>query len=464
MLIDGMMVSWRDMRGAKAVLGVMALWATLLMVCGAAAGRALADAGGEFLDPSPNAPPAASVYNTAPTSCPVTNGNPFCELDAPSPSLPPADTANPERYLNSAYWPAEKRPDIEMYAIQQYGYNYQNCSDPSTWNHYCFLVDAEAVGYPVTHVPQVGDLFLARCQSFVYVNPGYTSSCPLGNIYYLGNVEQVFPDGSFIITEGGGGAGDSGLGFQWLSAAMDPNSSFIGFFPPGQAPHLPPIQMSVVVNFDNGIGESGDVGSGSVSDSNGQTCRTSGQTNQCVFTEPQGVPITFTETTQAGGKFEGWQGACSGSSSTCTATETLAHYADLEVNFIGSRPGTLTGSGSGSSGGGTGPKPVTAPVVKRPRIARVTTAPRTIHATISGSHLVCKLSRWTGHRWGKPRSERCGSSVTYRKLIAGRYRLTVVSGKLSVTRVVVVRPKTSHPRTKSAVPIWQLESRAASSY
>ena len=94
--------------------------------------------------------PAPSVYNTTP-SCAL-NATDYYQC-APS-SLPPKDASNPERYLNSAYWPAEKRPDIEIYAVQKYGYDYQNCT--AKLPHYCFLLDAQAVGYPVTHMPQAG--------------------------------------------------------------------------------------------------------------------------------------------------------------------------------------------------------------------------------------------------------------------------------------------------------------------
>ncbi len=429
--------------------------AAMLAIMGLGASRALADPGGEFLNPSPNGPPAASIYNTTPTSCPVTEATPFCDILAPSSSLPPLDVNNPEflplynlGYLNSAYWPAEKRPDIEMYAIEQYGYGYQNCGDPSTSPHYCFLVDAEAVGYPVTHTPQAGDLFLSRCESIVYVNPNATADCSRGNIYYVGYVDQVFSDGSFVVTEGGSTtAADSGIGSEWLSGSMDSNSDFIGFFPSGQSPHLPSTPVGVVIY-------SGGAGSGSVRDSNGQTCATNSTgSNECWFTEPQGVPITFTETTQAGSRFGGWTGSCSGFSTSCTITVSKIVGAGLTAAF----DSTESDAGAGSSGSGAGGKSGTGtgkpPAGKRLRIARVTTSRGTIHATLQGSHLTCKLARWTGHGWASARTARCGGSVTYRHLTAGRYRLLLVSGKLSATKIVILRhgmPAATHKPRHSA--------------
>lgn len=424
-------MSWQDRLGAKLWVAAGAALAVALLVACLSPPRAMAFAG-EFADPSPNAPPVASVYNTAPTSC-ATETNPYCEIDAPSSSLPPADANSPETYLNSAYWPAEERPDIEVYAIQQYGYNYQDCSNPSTWNHYCFLVDAEAVGYPVTHTPQVGDLFLARCEDFIMANGTTATNCPLGNIYYLGYVEQVLPDGSFSVTEGGTGPGDSGIAFEWLSGSMDANSDFIGFFPPGQSPHLPPVQVDV---YDAGSSDANyDGGAGAVTDSNGQTCHVA-VTHDCVLTEPQGLPVTFTATPDAGSSFQGFSYCSTGSGNTCTFTFSAASAlgADFELDNPTS---PITGGGKSPTPTKKGSGKTTAP--SRLRIITVTSAPGTIRARVVGSHLVCQLSRWTGHRWGKPRVRRCGGAVTYRMLTAGRYRLTVVSGKTSRTRVIVLR-------------------------
>jgi hypothetical protein len=410
----------------------------LVIVGWAGAGRAVAASVDEFSDPSPNGPPAASVYNTTPPptqSCPTfSESQPYCSVEAPNSALPPADTSNPETYLNSAYWPAEKRPDVEMYAIQQYGYDYENCSDPSTWNHYCFLVDAEAVGYPVSQTPQVGDLFLARCESFVYANPAWSSTCPLGNIYYLGYVEQVEPDGTFIVTEGGSSdANDSGLGWYWLSGAMDPNSDFIGFFPAGQSPSLPPVQVEV---YDaHGTSGNGAGGAGTVRDSNGQTCKLGPANYDCTFSEPQGVAVTFTATPNAGSTFTGF-GFC-GTATTCTLTfgrDGGQVGADFEL------PVTRSSRG--------GDKTRRAPAA-RARIFRVLTARGTIRARISGARPRCALALRVGRRWSIPHRARCTTSVVFRRLPAGRYRLTVVSGRTSAHRDIRLRhgaPPARHRR------------------
>lgn len=426
-------MGWRDRLGARVWLAAGAVSIVALLIACLSPAGAMAF-GGEFADPSPNAPPAASVYNTAPANC-ATETNPYCEIDAPSSSLPPADASSPETYLNSAYWPAEERPDIELYAIQQYGYNYQDCSNPSTWNHYCFLVDAEAVGYPVTHSPEVGDLFLARCEDFILANANFATNCPLGNIYYIGYVEQVLSDGSFIVTEGGStGPDDSGLAFEWLSGSMDANSDFIGFFPPGQSPHLPPVLVDVYYAGDYDANDVG--GTGTVTDSNGQTCHVA-ETHDCLLTEPQGAPVTFTAAPDAGSSFQGFSYCSTGFGSTCTFTFGRGGGA-VGATFNLENPATpITGGGKSPTPTRKGSGNATAP--GRVRIINVTGARGTIRASLAGSHLVCQLSRWTGHRWGKPRVRRCASAVTYRKLTAGRYRLTVVSGKTSRTKVVVLR-------------------------
>ncbi len=190
--------------------------------------------GGEFHYPSPSQLPAPSAANTPP-ACPPTAQNDY-DCGVSSGSLPPADANNPEKYVNSAYWPAEERPDIEMYAVMQYGYNYKDCS--AVLPHLCFLVDAEAVGYPVSHTPQVGDLWLAPCEDLIWMGQEGESECS-NDGYYLGYVQEVLPDGSFIQSWGGSDTPeDFGLAVTWMSAAMNLNTDFIGFMPPGQFPHL----------------------------------------------------------------------------------------------------------------------------------------------------------------------------------------------------------------------------------
>ena len=190
----------------------------------------------EFADPSWTSLPTASAYNTAPT-CPLNVANAWI-CDPQGSAWPPQDPFNPERYLNSAYWPAEKRPDVEMYAIQRYGYYYDNCL--SHLPHYCFLTDAEAVGYPVTHTPAVGDLWVAPGECLSWEDLGGTvaspSTCSDANDtdWYMGYVEAVLPNGSFIQSWGGSTTpADTGIELTEFSGAMDPYTDFIGLMPPG---------------------------------------------------------------------------------------------------------------------------------------------------------------------------------------------------------------------------------------
>jgi hypothetical protein len=216
-------------------------------------GQASATDLGEFQSPSWTSLPTASPYNTTP-NCPVSVGDPICNV--PESEWPPPDPANPEweqiknpdgswdtdhtGYINSAYWPAEKRPDIETYAVQKYGYNYQNCS--SLLPHYCFLLDAETVGYSVTHTPVVGDLWFSpgECLLWAYSTAEHEApSCnPASNTdWYIGYVEQVFPDGSFIQSWGGSDTpADSGIELTLFSGAMNQDTDFVPVLPVGSPP------------------------------------------------------------------------------------------------------------------------------------------------------------------------------------------------------------------------------------
>jgi hypothetical protein len=202
-------------------------------------------------------------------------------------------------------------------------------------------------------------------------------------------------------------------------------------------PGTPQLTVEVVI---------GGNGTGAVSDSTGQVC-TSGS---CSFLEPVDEPVTLTETPGSDSVFYAWYGACTGSAA-CTVTPDQSEtflYAYFEPVPAGNDPGGSSGSGGsgGGSGGsdGSGGSPGSAktglsPVHAGPRIVRVTTSKATIHARLSGSHLVCKLARRSHGRWGRPRTSRCGTSITYRLLVAGRYRLSVVSGAQSATRSVLLR-------------------------
>lgn len=208
----------------------------------------------------------------------------------------------------------------------------------------------------------------------------------------------------------------------------------------------------------------GGLGAGAVSDSNGQVC----SSGTCSFLEAVGQPVTLTETPSSGSTFYAWYGACTGSA-TCTFTVDQSQtfiYAYFEPapstgglgggsggsgSGSGGAPGSGSGGGFGSgsgggsgngSGGGSGTSPgggFGGGGATPPRILRVSTSTATIHAHLSGSHLVCKLARQAHGRWGHPRISHCEGSITYRHLTAGRYRLTVVSGKKFVSATIVLR-------------------------
>jgi hypothetical protein len=209
-------------------LGTAGMMAAMSSLAPPATG-ALKPAVNEFQGPSWAHLPSPSAYNKPP-HCALTVEVPQCTI--PVASQPPQDPNNPERYLNSAYWPAEERPDIEMYAIQRYGYSYKHCS--SWLPHYCFLVDAEAVGYPVSHHPLVGNLWLAPCTALKWVNGGTASGCGTSPEWFLGYVQKVFPDGSFIESWGGSDTpADTGLFLSWFAGSMDAQTEFIHLMPPG---------------------------------------------------------------------------------------------------------------------------------------------------------------------------------------------------------------------------------------
>ncbi len=198
---------------------------------------------------------------------------------------------------------------------------------------------------------------------------------------------------------------------------------------------------------------------GTISDPHGQVC----SSGTCSFQEPVNQPVTLTATPQSESVFSG---ACTGSG-TCTITPEQSKTW-IGAYFTSAPGGGSSGSGgsggssgfsgspgsSGSNGlpGSSGPdastKTGTPRVVKPPRILRLTTSRATIHARLQGSHLVCKLTHWNGHGGGLARTTRCVASVTYRHLTAGRYRLTIVSGKLSATKIVILRHGASNAAHK----------------
>jgi hypothetical protein len=226
----GGMWIYRPSAIALGLAGVVAAMSSLSPPAnGAITTGALIPAVNEFQSPSWARLPSPSVYNRSP-HCSLTVEVPQCTVAVAS--QPPRDANNPERYLNSAYWPAEERPDIEMYAVQRYGYSYRHCS--SWLPHYCFLVDAKAVGYPVSHHPRVGDLWLAPCTALKWVNGGTALGCGKSPQWFLGYVQEVFSNGSFIQSWGGSDTpADTGLGLSWFAGSMDDQTEFIHLMPAG---------------------------------------------------------------------------------------------------------------------------------------------------------------------------------------------------------------------------------------
>jgi hypothetical protein len=229
--------------GVRVALGVLAGVATVSLISPSVG---LSGGGNEFRTPNWAQLPTPSAFNATP-ACPLTAENNY-DCEVPDAALPARDPNNIETFLNSAYWPAEKRPDVETYAIQKYGYDYKDCS--SLLPHYCFLVDAEAVGYPVDHTPRAGDLWVAPCSDLIWLN-GVPADCGGDNGWYLGYVEQVFPDGSFIQSWGGSlTPADSGLALTWMSGEMDANADFIHLMPLGTTG--PPIENTVSIDVEFG--------------------------------------------------------------------------------------------------------------------------------------------------------------------------------------------------------------------
>jgi hypothetical protein len=225
-----------------------ALWVSLFAVIAAsmiafgasAAGAATktVTATDEFQAPSWTSLPARSVYNRLP-SCKLDKADGYMCYPAISGSAQAADPDNPEYYVNSAYWPAEQRPDIEHYAMNRYGYFYDhNCQDNTV--HYCFYLDAKKLGYPTSHTPKVGDLavFPGGCATSgqtAPVDPNCLKDDP--HDWYVEYVQHVYKNGAYI-GSGGGAADnnnvnniDSGIIEQVVSKNSDKYTHFIGLMP-----------------------------------------------------------------------------------------------------------------------------------------------------------------------------------------------------------------------------------------
>ena len=225
----------RDLRCVAVIgVGLVALvWGSAVPAGGSAAGLSARASmpPDEFQNPSWTALPSPTAFNRTPR-CALTPAHPVCEV--PRKRWPPTDPYSPDGYLNSGYWPAEKRPDIEFWADEQLPLDYKHCLAHLT--HYCYLVKAKAEGYPISRTPHLGDLWFAQGKCIAEgwaVKP----SCTRDKDWYMGYVEKVNPDGSFIASSGGSRTpADSGLQIQYVPEATDRYSEFVHRFPPGKKP------------------------------------------------------------------------------------------------------------------------------------------------------------------------------------------------------------------------------------
>ena len=211
--------------------------AVLGMASAALASGKTTTAYNEFQAPSWTSLPARTIFNQLP-ACQLDQANSYTCYPAISGSAQPADPFNPEAYVNSAYWPAEQRPDIEHYAMNRYGYDYENCAKNTV--HYCFYVDSKKVGYPISHVAKAGDLavFPGNCAPSGPTT-AVSSNCVAqsDSYWYVMYVQRVLKGGAYV-GSGGGAADsdnvnniDSGVIEQLVSEHSDKYTYFIGLMP-----------------------------------------------------------------------------------------------------------------------------------------------------------------------------------------------------------------------------------------
>lgn len=224
-------------RVAVLVVGLVALVCASAVPAGRSAAGSLNSRSAlppdEFQNPSFRKLPSPTAFNRTPACRPTQANGWWCVV--PRRRWPPPDPFNHDDYMNSGSWPAEKRPDIELYAHSFYGWH-KNCLAHLT--HYCFLVAAKVEGYPISHTPHVGDLWFiqGRC---IAVGPRapVRASCRRDKDWYMGYVEKVHRDGSFIGTSGGSRTkADTGLTAIYFSGATDRYTEFVHLFPAGKKP------------------------------------------------------------------------------------------------------------------------------------------------------------------------------------------------------------------------------------
>lgn len=210
---------------SRTVAGMLAMLGFVLVMVGLGPITASAIAGDEFINPSDSSLPALNAYNVTPT-CPVSVSEPVCAW-SPEPAPDPDNPENPALvpgstalyYENCAYWVAEKRPDIEIYAASVYGFG----DLPSGgWD---YLPDATKAGYPISNVPAVGDVAVWMPNQAIALADGATTftGSSGGHVSY---VESVGSDGTVTLSEtGSNGAGDTIL----VAGSTADQLHYIGF-------------------------------------------------------------------------------------------------------------------------------------------------------------------------------------------------------------------------------------------
>ena len=236
------------------------------------------------------------------------------------------------------------------------------------------------------------------------------------------------PDAATMIVGSGNASYQPTYSYTWAQAQADGAGNHV---------YTPPATVAVNLAI-SGKGEiaanAGGQGGGGCED----------DVSPCVLETPATVPLTLSAGPDLLGgdnqQFVGWSGACSGVSPTCTITpqqsglSVMAHFAAAGTGGLGS--GGTTGAGHPA----------------KPQILRLIASRGTILAALGGSGLKCTLSRRHKQNWRTLHVSRCRRAVIYRHLSADRYRLTVTSGKTSVSKTVTLRHGVSNSNKDRPAP------------
>jgi len=156
--------------------------------------------------------PAARRHCSSPSSTGTAPSQYDTTPRGPGPWHVPRDPCNTEAngrrdmYGNCAYWAAEKRPDIWVNAVWIYGY-------PKPYGGWDVELDARKAGYPINHVPHVGDIAAWPPNALIGIgyrggkSPTVYQASPGGHVAY---VERVNGN-SITISEMGTAGVDGGV-------------------------------------------------------------------------------------------------------------------------------------------------------------------------------------------------------------------------------------------------------------